>query len=272
MRKVIPASADGNIEFSGKIGPLWVSTSVCDGIQTDEIVDSVAKFTGVDQFMFIDSGERITDHVSHTVEGGLEGCLISGMEAINDIRSVLNLDTTKLNVLSSCNVDDTTFTVLFDALGVKSHLLRVNDAIGCLEAHHELTGRSLVSVKHADVFNTRVDISFLHFVPCHFTFSNLSGVFVDVDPCVDGIIREFDLLGGVSLLAPFHGFFWEERSTSWLVHNDGSSDKGSRFNGFFHNYIFFYGTEDSGRRKWLDIAGCECECRRQDDGCRNSCN
>ncbi len=154
MRKVIPASADGNIEFSGKIGPLWVSTSVCDGIQTDEIVDSVAKFTGVDQFMFIDSGERITDHVSHTVEGGLEGCLISGMEAINDIRSVLNLDTTKLNVLSSCNVDDTTFTVLFDALGVKSHLLRVNDAIGCLEAHHELTGRSLVSVKHADVFNT----------------------------------------------------------------------------------------------------------------------
>ncbi len=155
VRKIVSASADGDVELSRKVGPLWVSSSVCDWVQTDKVIDSIADFTGVHHFVFVDSCKWVTDHVSDTVEGRLEGSLVTGMETINDIRSVLDLYTTKLDVLAGCDVNNTEFwAVLFDALGVESHLVRIDNSIGCLETHHELARCSLVSVKHTDVFDS----------------------------------------------------------------------------------------------------------------------
>lgn len=155
VRKIVPASANGNVEFSRHVGPLRVSTSLCHGIQADQIVEGIAKFSCVHHFALIDSGKRVTNHVSYAIEGGLEGCLVSGMETINDVGGVFDLDATELNVLARGDVHDTLFgTVFFDAGGVKSHEVRVDDAIGDLEAHHELTRRSLVSVKHTNVFQS----------------------------------------------------------------------------------------------------------------------
>ncbi len=155
MRKIVSASTDGNIELSRKVGPLWVSTGVGDWIQTDKIIESIAELTRVYHFVFVDSSKWVTHHVSDTVEGGLEGSLVTGMETIDDIGGVFNLHSTKLDVLAGCNVNDTEFwAVLFDALSVESHLIRIDNSIGCFEAHHELTWCSLVSVKHTDVFDS----------------------------------------------------------------------------------------------------------------------
>lgn len=155
VREIVSASTDGNIELSRKIGPLWVSAGVGDWIQTDKIIESIAELAGVDHFVFVDSSKWVTNHVSDTVEGGLERSLVTSMETIDDIGGILNLDSTKLDVLAGCDVNDTEFwAVLFDALGIESHLVRIDNSIGGFEAHHELTRCSLVSVKHTDVFDS----------------------------------------------------------------------------------------------------------------------
>jgi hypothetical protein len=153
VSEVVPASADGNIEFSGKIGPHWVSAGLRHWIETDEIVDGIAQRSRVHHFVLVDSGKRTSHHVSNAIEGGLEGCLVSGVEAIDNVWGVLELDATELNVGARCDVNDTNLAVLFDAVRIKSHLIRVHDSIGYLEAHHELAGRSLVAVKHTNIFH-----------------------------------------------------------------------------------------------------------------------
>ena len=85
----------------------------------------------------------------------MERCLVSGVEAVDDVAGVLELDATELNVGARGNINDTEFfSVFFDAVGIKSHLVRVHNSIGDLEPQQELTGRSLVSVKHTNVFHT----------------------------------------------------------------------------------------------------------------------
>ena len=47
----------------------------------------------------------------------------------------------------------------------------------------------------------RIEISLLYFFPCHFSFSNLSGIFVNVDPSCCGVFFYFYLFDGASRFA-----------------------------------------------------------------------
>mmetsp|Transcript_32461 Transcript_32461/g.76350 ORF Transcript_32461/g.76350 Transcript_32461/m.76350 type:complete len:226 (-) Transcript_32461:27-704(-) len=183
------------------------------------------------------------------------------METIDDIGCVFNFDSTELDVGSGCDVHDTTFSVLFDAFGIKSQLIRIDNSIGYLETHHKLTRSSLVSVKHTNVFNTGIEISFLYILPCHFSLAYLSGVFVDINPCVDGIFGQFNFFGRVSLRATFDSFLGEERGSCGFVDDDGASN----------HRIFVDGTEHLCGNRLFHIGRCEGRCRRKDDrGCNSS--
>ena len=75
------------------------------------------------------------------------------MKAIEHFGGVFDLDATELNVLSGGNVQDAAlFTILFDRVGKETQLISIDDAIGNLEALHELARSSLISVKHANEF------------------------------------------------------------------------------------------------------------------------
>mmetsp|Transcript_27936 Transcript_27936/g.59817 ORF Transcript_27936/g.59817 Transcript_27936/m.59817 type:complete len:252 (+) Transcript_27936:5234-5989(+) len=222
MCKIVSASADRDIEFSRQVGPLWVTTGVGDGIKTDQIVDSVTQFACINHFLIVDSSKRAAHHVSDTVQCGLERCLVSGMKTIDDIGGIFDFDTTELDVRTCRDVNDTYIPVFFDAIGVKPHLIGIYNSVRNLEAHHKLAGGSLVSVQHANIFDTRVDIGLFHIFPCHFPLTDFSGVFVDVNPCVDGIPLKFYLLGGISLFTSFYGFLGEKGSSRWLINDDGT--------------------------------------------------
>jgi len=150
---VIPRSRNGNVELAGQVGPLGVATSFSDGVERHKIIESIAKLTSIDHFLRIDTSEGISDHVTDTVQTGLEGGEVARVQTIKNLRSVLDLDATELNVLSGGNVHDAAlFAVLFNRIGKETQLIGIDDAVGDLEAQHELTRSSLISVKHANEF------------------------------------------------------------------------------------------------------------------------
>mmetsp|Transcript_33522 Transcript_33522/g.99905 ORF Transcript_33522/g.99905 Transcript_33522/m.99905 type:complete len:217 (+) Transcript_33522:1830-2480(+) len=134
------------------------------------------------------------------------------MESVNNVRGVLDLDSAELNVLTGGNVHDSDLrAVLLDAVGVKTHLFGVNDAVRDLEAHHELARGALVPVEHAYPFQSRVEVGRLHLLPCHLPFPDLPGVLVHVDEGRRTVLGQLDLFNLGSDRGAFEDFLRKKR-------------------------------------------------------------
>ena len=48
------------------------------------------------------------------------------------------------------------FPVFLNRVRIESHLIRVDDSVGDLETHHELSRSALVTVKHTNIFQIAV--------------------------------------------------------------------------------------------------------------------
>ena len=150
---VVTRSRNSNVELTRQVGPLGVATSFSDGVQRYEIIESIAELTSVDHFLLIDTCEGTADHITDAVQTRLEGGKVARVQTIEDLGSVLDLDATELNVLSGGNVQNAAlFAVLFNRIGKEAQLIGIDDAVGNLEAEHELTRSSLISVKHTNEF------------------------------------------------------------------------------------------------------------------------
>lgn len=55
MGKIIATARDGNVEFSWQISPIRVSSCLGDRIETDQIIESIAQFSGIHHFLVINS-------------------------------------------------------------------------------------------------------------------------------------------------------------------------------------------------------------------------
>mmetsp|Transcript_11074 Transcript_11074/g.31559 ORF Transcript_11074/g.31559 Transcript_11074/m.31559 type:complete len:133 (+) Transcript_11074:1337-1735(+) len=126
------------------------------------------------------------------------------METIDDIRCIFDFDTTELNILPSCDINDTSLTILFNTVSIKSHLVRIDNTVGNLQAHHKLARCSLATVKHTNKFQASVEIIFFDFLPSHFTLTNFSGIFVNVNPGSTSIFLHLCLLNWASDFASFN--------------------------------------------------------------------
>mmetsp|Transcript_11140 Transcript_11140/g.26857 ORF Transcript_11140/g.26857 Transcript_11140/m.26857 type:complete len:225 (+) Transcript_11140:1335-2009(+) len=211
VSEVISGTRHSNIEFAGKVGPVWVSSGLSDWVKTDQVVQGITQFTGVNQFLVINACQRRSNHISDAVQSGLERSLVACMKAIYDIRGVFNLDTPKLNISTSSDVNNTSLiSILFNTVSIESHLVGVDNSIGDLETHHELTRSAFSSVKHTNIFQTAIKISLLDFFPSHFPFSDLAGIFVYVHPRIDRVLSNLVLFNWVSNLGSLDCFFWKE--------------------------------------------------------------
>lgn len=62
-----------------------------------------------------------------------------------------------------------------------------------------------------------IHICFLDFFPCHFTFPDLSGVFININKGRSGILGQFGLFNLIASKGTFHGLFGKEGCASWLT-------------------------------------------------------
>mmetsp|Transcript_14194 Transcript_14194/g.20984 ORF Transcript_14194/g.20984 Transcript_14194/m.20984 type:complete len:214 (-) Transcript_14194:313-954(-) len=200
VRVIIPISTHSNIELSGKISPHRITPCTSDRVQTYEIVESIANFTCVHHFIVINSGQRISNHVTNAIERRLECSLVSCVQTINNIRCILEFHTTQLNVLTSGNVHNSLIrAVLLHAIGVETHLIRVDDTVGDLQSHHKLTRCALGSVQETDKFEAIVHVTFFNILPIQFSCTNLSSVLIHILPSTRSIFFKFEFLDRISL-------------------------------------------------------------------------
>mmetsp|Transcript_13952 Transcript_13952/g.30507 ORF Transcript_13952/g.30507 Transcript_13952/m.30507 type:complete len:318 (+) Transcript_13952:1068-2021(+) len=222
---IVARTAHGNVEFARQIAPVRIAAGLGDGIQTDQIVQGVAKVARVDHFLIVDTGEGRTDHVADIVQGRLKRRLIAIVQALNDIGSVFDFDASQLNVLTRGNVHDTFFgSVLFDAVGVKSHLICIDNAVGYLETHHKLTRCAFTAVQHADPFQARIQIGLFDLFPGQFGIANLLGKLVHIDKGGRPILGQLDFFNGAARFGALNGVLWQKRRARGF-------DNGGRFGG-----------------------------------------
>mmetsp|Transcript_18543 Transcript_18543/g.52990 ORF Transcript_18543/g.52990 Transcript_18543/m.52990 type:complete len:533 (+) Transcript_18543:230-1828(+) len=218
VRVVVAGAADGDVELARQVGPLRVAPRLRHGVHADQVVHGVAQLARVHQLLVVDARQRAAHHVAHAVERRLEGRLVAGVQAVDDGVGVLDLDAPQLDVGPGGDVDHPHFlAVLVHAVGVEPHLVGVDDAVGDLEPHHELSRRPLVAVQHSDVFEAGVQVGLLDLLPRHLTLADLAGVLVHVDPCRGWVLGELDLFSGISLLGPLDGFFWKKGRSGGLA-------------------------------------------------------
>ena len=145
MLEEIAAPDDAHVPLSSQIRDGRVPSSATG----DVVLNRERVRTRVNDFARIKSRERIPRRVAHVVQTALQRAHLQFFQTSQNLRSVLQLHPTKLNVLSRRDVAASIVTVFLDHAREISRLRRVQEPVRKLESHHVSSVVSLASVKQS---------------------------------------------------------------------------------------------------------------------------
>merc|ERR1719483_340574 len=202
VRVVVAAARDGNVELARQVAPHRVAALARLDVERDQVVERLADRARVNRHIgVVDARERVADEVAYVVKRRLEARLPAGVQPVDDLVRLAELDAAELDVLARRDVDHAELgPVRLDAVGVEAHEVGVDDAVGNAHPHHELARRAFVAVDEPDPLEPRVHVHLLDVLPIHRARTDGGRVLVHAVVCGSGVLGQLGLLDRVAVL------------------------------------------------------------------------